>query len=118
MAYDLIISNYVYEISNEDFEKRVPDSLKTEFKKLAQKFEFPKQETQNCNPKDLHSILNYINNLHTYLKQDTELWLEMIGRIKFGLEIAQDPIFVFYDLGSKQDTVVFDKTGKILNLDY
>lgn len=42
----------------------------------------------------------------------------MIGRIKFGLEIAQDPIFVFYDLGSKQDTVVFDKTGKILNLDY
>lgn len=118
MAYDLIISNYVYEISNEDFEKRVPDSLKTEFKKLAQNFEFPKQETQNCNPKDLHSILNYINNLHTHLKQDAELWLEMIGRIKFGLEVAQNPIFVFYDLGSKQDTVVFDKTGKILNLDY
>lgn len=45
MAYDLIISNYVFEISNEDFEKRVPDSLKTEFKKLTQKFEFPKQET-------------------------------------------------------------------------
>ncbi len=56
MAYDLIISNYVYEISNEDFEKRVPDSLKAEFKKLAQKFEFPKQETQNCDSKDLHSI--------------------------------------------------------------
>ena len=42
----------------------------------------------------------------------------MIGRIKFGLKVAQNPIFVFYDLGSKQDTVVFDKTGKILNLDY
>ena len=70
----------MFEISNEDFEKRVPDSLKTEFKKLTQKFEFPKQETQNCNPKDLHSILNYINNLHTHLKQDAELWLEMIGR--------------------------------------
>ncbi len=56
--------------------------------------------------------------MHADSKQDTELWLEMIGGIKFGLEIAQNPIFVFYDLGSKQDTVVFDKTGKILNLDY
>ena len=46
MTYDLIISNYVYEISNEDFEKRVPDSLKAEFKKLAQKFKFPEQETK------------------------------------------------------------------------
>lgn len=100
MNYDLIISNYVHTISDEEFEQRVPDNLKPEIIELEKLFNL-KRDNNKPDARDYNKRFT----------QDVELWLEMIGRIKFSLEVAKNPIFIFISNGSS-----FDKFGNILDI--
>lgn len=110
-SFDLIVGNYRHHIRGEDLSQKVPAIQHDELVKLAGMFIFPE-----IKPTD-ESKFRQMVSLHDNFTHDPELWIEAVGRVKFSLEVATNPLFIFFDLIHRK-TWCFNKNGEYLGDDF